>query len=49
MVYVLVINGAATAVYAKLADARTDKKRLESKIQNLTITAVPYRMKSALD
>ena len=49
MVYVLMVNGAATAVYSKLSVARSDKKRLESKIQDLTITAVPYRRKSVLE
>lgn len=49
MVYVLMVNGTATAVYSTVTAARNDKKRLEGKIQDLTITAVPYRRKSVLE
>lgn len=49
MVYVLIVNGAATAVYSNVSAARSDKKRLEDKIQDLTITAVPYRTREVLD
>lgn len=49
MVYVLMVNGSAAAVYSNIAGARSDKKRLEDKIQNLTVIAVPYRTRAVLD
>ncbi|BDZ30600.1 hypothetical protein RA086_05470 [Lactiplantibacillus sp. WILCCON 0030] len=49
MVYVLMVNGSTAAVYSTIAAARSDKKRLEDKIQNLVIMAVPYRTHAVLD
>ncbi|MCC3164549.1 hypothetical protein [Lactiplantibacillus pentosus] len=49
MCYVLTVNGAVTAVYSKLSTARSDKKRLKDKFQDLAIIGVPYRTKTVLD
>ncbi|GAB7171401.1 hypothetical protein [Lactiplantibacillus plantarum] len=49
MVYVLVVNGAVTAVYSNKNAARSDKQRIEKKIQDLAIVGVPYRTKSVLN